>query len=303
MKKAISLILSAAFVCSLFAACSDKSVNEDGNNKSSENNIELKITTDAHYSSLDESSIKAYEKLCNAVLNYKSEVKYNVSLSDDVNRLFYTSFPQYVLVDGIDFLNDNSGVKITYSNDKETQNAKLKEFNADISKIMNKCGYGKDGKDEYLLNVYSYIASNFKADNSVTTVFDTVLQGKGMSSTLSGLFEYLLLQNDINASHLINVDSNSIAKMISLADFKGQKYFFDVTSELEDNSGKALKYFAMDTKRAQTGSGFMFTDNSSPDEIDDETFSKLSTSSSYEISGSKVIVDIKGNDDFEFNLD
>ena len=47
----------------------------------------------------------------------------------------------------------------------------------------------------------------------------------------------------------------------------------------------------------------MFTDNSSPDEIDDETFSKLSTSSSYEISGSKVIVDIKGNDDFEFNLD
>ena len=214
MKKAISLILSAAFVCSLFAACSDKSVNEDGNNKSSENNIELKITTDAHYSSLDESSIKAYEKLCNAVLNYKSEVKYNVSLSDDVNRLFYTSFPQYVIVDGIDFLNDNSGVKITYANDKETQNAKLKEFNADISKIMNKCGYGKVGKDEYLLNVYSYIASNFKVDNSVTTVFDTVLQGKGMSSTLSGLFEYLLLQNDINASHLINVDSNSIAKMI-----------------------------------------------------------------------------------------
>ena len=150
MKKAISLILSAAFVCSLFAACSDKSVNEDGNNKSSENNIELKITTDAHYSSLDESSIKAYEKLCNAVLNYKSEVKYNVSLSDDVNRLFYTSFPQYVLVDGIDFLNDNSGVKITYANDKETQNAKLKEFNADISKIMNKCGYGKVGKDERL---------------------------------------------------------------------------------------------------------------------------------------------------------
>ena len=217
--------------------------------------------------------------------------------------MFYTSFPQYVLVDGIDFLNDNSGVKITYANDKETQNAKLKEFNADISKIMNKCGYGKVGKDEYLLNVYSYIVSNFKVDNSVTTVFDTVLQGKGMSSTLSGLFEYLLLQNDINASHLINVDSNSIAKMISLADFKGQKYFFDVTSELEDNSGKALKYFAMDTKRAQTGSGFMFTDNSSPDEIDDETFSKLSTSSSYEISGSKVIVDIKGNDDFEFNLD
>lgn len=303
MKKAISLILSAAFICSVFAACSDKSANEQTDNTSSQSNIELKITTDAHSASLDESSIKAYEKLCNAVLNYESEVKYNVSLSDDVNRLFYTSFPQYVLVEGIDFLDDNSGVKITYANDKETQESKLKEFNADISKIMNKCGYGKVSKDEYLLNVYSYITKNFKVDNSVTTVFDTVLQGKGMSSTLSGLFEYLLLQNDINASHLINVDTTSIAKMISLADFKGQKYFFDVTSELEDNSGKALKYFAMDTKRAQTGSGFMFTDNSSPDEIDDDTFSKLSTSSSYKIENSKVVVDVKGTEDFEFDLD
>ena len=68
MKKAISLILSAAFVCSLFAACSDKSVNEDGNNKSSENNIELKITTDAHYSSLDESSIKAMKSFATPFL-------------------------------------------------------------------------------------------------------------------------------------------------------------------------------------------------------------------------------------------
>lgn len=302
MKKAISLILSAAFLCSVFAACSDKSANGNTDDTSSQSNIELKITVDAHYASLDESSIKAYEKLCNAVLNYESEVKYNVSLSDDVNRLFYTSFPQYVLVDGIDFLDDNSGVKITYANDKETQESKLKEFNTDVSKIMNKCGYGKVSKDEYLLNVYSYIARNFTVDNSVTTVFDTVLQGKGMSSTLSGLFEYLLLQNDIKASHLINVDTTSIAKMISLADFKGQKYFFDVTSELEDNSGKALKYFAMDTKRAQTGSGFMFTDNSSPDEIDDDTYSKLSTSSSYKIENSKVTVDIKGADDFEFYL-
>lgn len=304
MKKTISLILCAALLCVLFASCGE----DDANNTSADsslgnNNIELKITTDAHYSSLDESSIKAYEKLCNAVLNYESEVKFNTSLTDDVNKLFYTSFPQYVLVDGIDFLDDNSGVKITYANDRETQNTKLKEFNSAISKIMNDCGYGTVGKNEYLLNVYSYIAKNFTIDNSVTTVFDTVLQKKGMNSTLSGLFEYLLLQNGINASHLINLDSKSIAKMISLADFKGQKYFFDVTCELEDNSGKALKYFAMDTKRAQTGNGFMFTDNTPADVIDDDTFSKLSTSSSYEIKDAKVIADVKGSDDFEFDLD
>ncbi len=48
---------------------------------------------------------------------------------------------------------------------------------------------------------------------------------KGMNSTLSGLFEYLLLQNDIKASHLINLETNSIAKMISMAEFNGQKIF------------------------------------------------------------------------------
>lgn len=303
MKKTISLILCAALFCSIFAACS----NADSSNKTDESveadNVQIKITTDAHYASLDESSIKAYEKLCNAVLNYESEVKYNVSLTDDVNRLFYTSFPQYILVDGIDFLDDNSGVKITYANDKETQTAKLKEFNNEISKIMIKCGFGKVSKNEYLLNVYLYITKNFTVDNSVTTVFDTVLQKKGMNSTLSGLFEYLLLQNDIKASHLINLETNSIAKMISMAEFNGQKYFFDVTSEIEDNSGKALKYFAMNTARAQMGNGFMFTDNTSADVIEDDTYSKLASSTSYQIKSSKVIAEIKGNDTFEFNLD
>lgn len=129
MKKTISLILCAALFCSIFAACSNADSSDKTDESVEADNVQIKITTDAHYASLDESSIKAYEKLCNAVLNYESEVKYNVSLTDDVNRLFYTSFPQYILVDGIDFLDDNSGVKITYANDKETQTAKLKEFN------------------------------------------------------------------------------------------------------------------------------------------------------------------------------
>ena len=304
MKKAISLFLCAVVICTAFSACSDKN---SGNNKTdSENteNIELKITTDAHYSSLDESSIRAYEKLCNAVLNYDSEVKFNTGLTDDVNQLFYTSFPQYILVDGIDFLDDNSGVTITYANDKETQNAKLKKFNDAISSIMNSCGYGKVSKNEYLFNVYTYITQNFTIDNSVTTVFDTAIQKKGMNSTLSGLFEYLLLQDDIKASHLINIDSQSIAKMISLADFNGKKYFFDVTNEIEDNDGKALKYFAMDTARAQSSSqGFKFTDNTPADAIKDSTYSKLGYSTSYTVKSSKVTVSLKGNDTFEFNLD
>lgn len=304
MKKAISVFLCATLICSLFAACSDNKNKVQEENSKNNENIELKITTDAHYASLDSSSLKAYEKLCNAVLNYESEVKFNTGLTDDVNQLFYTSFPQYVLVDGIDFLDDNSGVSITYANDRETQEAKLKEFNSAISSIMNACDYGKVSKNEYLFNVYTYITQNFSVDNSITTVFDTAIQKKGMNSTLSGLFEYLLLQADIKASHLMNIDSQSIAKMISMADFNGQKYFFDVTSEIEDNQGKALKYFAMDTARAQSSSqGFMFTDNTNADTIENSTYSKLGMSTSFTVESSKVKVSLRGNDTFEFNLD
>ncbi len=304
MKKAISLFLCAVVICTLFSACSDsKNENNDTDSKNTEN-IELKITTDAHFASVDESAKRAYEKLCNAVLNYDSEVKFNTGLTDDVNQLFYTSFPQYVLVEGIDFLDDNSGVSITYANDKETQNAKLTEFNNAISSIMNACKYGKVSKNEYLFNVYTYITKNFTIDNDITTVFDTAIQRKGMNSTLSGLFEYLLLQADINASHLVNIDAQSIAKMISMADFNGQKYFFDVTSEIENNQGKALRYFAMNTVRAQASTqGFMFTDNTPAEDIEDGTYSKLGYSTSYTVDSSKVKVSLKGNDTFEFNLD
>ena len=90
MKKTISLILCAALFCSIFAACSNADSSDKTDESVEADNVQIKITTDAHYASLDESSIKAYEKLCNAVLNYESEVKYNVSLTDDVNRLFYT---------------------------------------------------------------------------------------------------------------------------------------------------------------------------------------------------------------------
>lgn len=305
MKKTVSVLLCAVLLCCTAAGCtSSGDENTSTKDELQDSSIELKITIDSHYDSMDESAVNAYKKLCNAVLNYETEVKFNTGLTDSVNQLFYTSFPQYILVDGIDFLDDNSGVSITYANDEATHKKKLEQFNSAVSSIMNECGFNSVGKNEYLLNVYSYIAQNFTVDNSVTNVFETVIQKKGMSSSLSGLFEYLLLQSDIEASHLINLEQSSIAKMISLASFNGSTYYFDVAMETDENKGRGLEYFAMDTERAQSsaGDGFVYTDNTEPDYIEDDTYSALETCTSYELSGTKVSANVKGDKDFEFDL-
>lgn len=58
MKKTISLILCAALFCSIFAACSNADSSDKTDESVEADNVQIKITTDAHYASLDESSIK-----------------------------------------------------------------------------------------------------------------------------------------------------------------------------------------------------------------------------------------------------
>lgn len=304
VKKTLSFFLCAAFLCASVSACSSQDAKKSAADSTDAQNITLKITEDYHYSDMDESAIRAYEKLCNAVLNYETEVKFNTSLTDDVNRLFYTSFPQYVLVDGISFLDDKSGVSVTYANDEETQTAKLEQFNSEVKKIMAQCKYGTASKNEYLLNVYSYIARNFTVDNSVTNVFDTVIQKKGINSAIAGLFEYLLLQGDVKASHIMSSSDGSIASMMSLAEFNGEYYFFNVAAETEYNGGDGLHYFAMNSERALSSKkgGFVYTDNAEVDKITDDAYSQLEDCSSYEINGSKVKASLKIGDTFEFEL-
>ena len=92
MKKFLSVILLLVFMMSIFTACSDAAKDDSAQDS------EINITVDSHYENIDESSVRAYEKLCTAVVNGDSEVKFNTSLLDDVNQLFYTCFPLYPLV-------------------------------------------------------------------------------------------------------------------------------------------------------------------------------------------------------------
>lgn len=303
MKKSICLLMSAVLLCISFTGCSSGNDKEKGNDAESTVS-DLKITYDSHYSDMDESAVRTYEKLCNAVINHETEVKFNTSMLDDVNQLFYTSFPLYALVDGMEFLDDNTGVSIAYKYETEEHAKKVDEFKNAVNEIMNICDYGSVGDNQYLLNLYTYIASNVTIDNSVTTVMDTIINKRGISATISGMFEYLLLQADISASHIMNLDSNSIARMISMAEFHGCTYYFDPASEINENSGSGLVYFAMDSARATVSSNdeFVFTDKEKPEEIVDDTYDILSTCSSYTVEGNKVIADCKGNDDFEFTI-
>ncbi len=304
MKKSICLLMCAAVICSMFTACaSDKDA--DTGEEDASIIEDLQITVDYHYSDMDESVIRVYNKLCQAVMNYDSEVKFNTSMTDDLNQLFYTSFPLYSLVDGLEFLDDDSGVSISYKNEQEEHLQKVEEFTNAVGTIMGECGYGSVSDNEYLLNLYTYITTNVTVDNSVTTVMDTIVDKKGVSATISGMFEYLLLQAGISASHILNKNSDSIATMLSMAEFNGSFYYFDPTSELAQNSGEGLAYFAMDSSRALSSESdnFVFTDDTEADEITDDTYSSLISCTSYTVEDSTVTAKCKGNADFVFTLD
>lgn len=303
MKKTICLALCAVILCSVFTSCS---AGEEKENKDDSNQPvnELSITIDAHYSTVDESAIRVYEKLCEAVINYETEIKFNTSLTDDVTSLFYTSFPLYALVEGMDFLSDNTGVSISYKLEEEEHTKMVNAFKSAVSEIMNACGYRTVSDSRYLLNLYTYITTNVTIDNSVTTVMDTIINKRGISASVSGMFEYLLLQAGIPACHIMNLDSNSIGMMISMAEFNGGTYYFDPASEIGENQGRGLMFFAMDSERATFSSSdtFVFTDNNSADEIDDDTYSALENCTSYSVDGNTVTAVCRGSEDFTFEL-
>jgi len=296
MKKIISLILCLLLTAGIFSACSAE--------KEAETVQELKITTDFVYKDIDPSVLRAYEKLCKAVINGEKEVKFNISMMNDVNRLFYTGFPLYDLVKSINFLKDNTGVVITYKNSDEEHKNAVSAFTDKVYEIMEKCGFGSVGMNEYIFNVYSYVTQNVTVDNSSITSYSTIMNGKGVLASINSMFEYLLLQGGADVCRISNIGSGK-SKILSSVLFSGQWYYFDPVSEIEDNAGKALKYFAMDNKRAgidHSEKGLLRLDGSKAESLKDNSFDALKSSVSYSIENSKVTVKIENNKDFIIDL-
>lgn len=286
MKKYISLLLSIIVCLTVFAGCTK-----------SGSDSEYVITMDSHYDYVNDTAVRSYEKLCNAVINGEEEVRFNTAHMDEINQLFYTCFPLYPLVESIDILENNTGVGIKYKNDMDKHKELVSQFNDKISDIMKECRYSKVSTDEYIFNVYVYITSNFKIDSSIFTTFDTVVEGKGYNASINSLFEYLVLRGGGKASHIISSTGSNIMSMVN---FAGKSYFFDPAKEIEINSGTALVYFAMDTSRA--AGIFLYTDNTDVEKIEDNSFSKLALSESYTVKKSTVTVQCSDESEFVFNL-
>lgn len=276
MKKIISVFISICIIFAAFAGCSK---NDDSDKVQTE---KISVTYDSHYQNYDSSAISAYENLCNAVVNGETQVKYNTRMLDSVNQLYYTSFPLNALVESIDVLPDLSGVEIKYKNDTKTHLKLVAEFNTRVDEILTACNIGTVSSSRFVFNVYEYITKNFAVDNSVVSTYDVLLQGKGIKSAVNSAFEYLILRGGGKASHAVNYGSTP--NMISIVNFNNDWYYFDPAAEVEENSGKALKYFAMDDKRVGNyiSGKLTYTDNSEIASVTDDKYSKLENSVSYE---------------------
>lgn len=283
MKKLIAILLTFVLFVGVFSACS-----KTENNDSTSNQSINRIVVDSHYSDTNESVMYAYQKLCDAVIAGDEVATFNTQLLNDVFQLFYTSFPLNALVDEVKVLDDKSGVSLTYKNDLNTHLELVTQFNSRVDEILSTCNMGSASADEFIVNVYSYVANNFTVSNDYVSSFDTLINSAGVEASINQVFEYLLLCGNCEASHI--VETTGAVSILSYVKFDSSYYYFDVASEIKNNEGKALHYFAMDNERLGTyapGQHY-FTDQAVVPAVEDSTYSKLAQSISYEL-GDKTI--------------
>ena len=296
MKKFLSVFLAMLLISAVFAGCSNRKEKKD------DTDVNSYITVDSHYAVVDESVKRAYEKLCAAVIDGADTVSFNTQMLDDISQLFYTSFPLNSLVNNINLLQDRTGVSITYKNDADTHKQMVSAFNNKVSEILDTCNLNNVGKDRFVFNLYSYIASNFQIDASVVSVYDVIMNAKGAKASINSAFEYLVLCGLGEAAHVVN--TTGAGAMISLVKFNSDFYYFDPGSEIAVNSGSALKYFAMNDRRVSTYivGGFNYTDQTEVGTVEDDTYDILASSVSYTINDDSVSVDCGDNDGFVLNI-
>lgn len=281
MKKFISLFLAVVMITGVFVSCS-----KDGSKHE-----KLSYTYDYYYSDVDKKVLDSYEKLCEAVVKGEKSVKIDIELLDDVNRLYYTSFPLSVLVEKMSLNEKKNGVNIEYVNDLETHKKLVSEFAEKVNQIMEECGYNKLSQKEYVLNVYSYVASKINYDINYTTTYDAIVKECGSTSSYATAFGYLLLQAGINATQIYGLNSSGLSFM-TMAQIDDEYYLFAPCDENKANKGFGLSFFGLsysDVLKLGFTDGFKYTNEEAV--VFDETtekYSKLRDTVSYEYKEGKI---------------
>ena len=301
MKKIISITLCLALVITLFCACK----NESGGKEETTKESKVKITYDATYAATDKSAVNAYESICNAVLDYNSEVRMNTALFDDALQLFYTSFPLSALVSDVKLNEDNTGIVITYKLEEAEHIKQKDEFIVKTDEIIKTCSEGVTNKAVIALKLYNYIASNAKkSEDETISCFDTVMKGEGSSFSYSQLYEYLLRQKDIPAYHVIASDAVGAGWGIAGAELYENIYYFDIMSEVFDNGGTKLVFFGMTSEdlKAEGLKDLTFTNRHDAYDASDLKFDICRKCDSWELDGAKLLVTTKNEDVVEVAL-
>lgn len=302
MKKIICILLSVVTAVVMFSACS-----ADKEAKSENADFSLKFTWDSHYSDVSEGAKTAYENAAQAIVNGDDSVSYSSQISDEVTSLLYTSFPLISLVDSIDTASGGNSVTITYKNDKEKHAELVSAFSNKVQEIMEQCGYVSVSSNEYVVNVYHYVATNVAYDSNVTDTYSAITTGKGMSAAISGMFEYLLLQGGVEASHMVGKDAAGTPWFFSRCKLGDTWYNFDIAAECAMNDGNGLTGFAMTDKEIiSTGvqKGFTYSDQSEPAAVDmkENKYSVLRTSQSFEIKSDVITAQLYDGETKEISM-
>lgn len=240
MKKIISLFM-AVVISIAFCACSKSAQNEtDGNS------APIKYTYDGVYSYYDQSIIRAYESLCQAVVDGEEDVRLNLGMLENIQNLFYTSFPLSKLVKSIDKNSDNSGILISYINEKNEHLKLVGEFSSKVESIIKECEKDTAGDIAFTVRLYHYIASNMtESENPSVSCYDTIMNNQGSMFSYSSMFEYILRQKGIVSYHVMAQDAAGKDWALSSAVLNGEIYYFDIMSEFYANKGTQLIYFGM----------------------------------------------------------
>lgn len=286
MKKIISVFMAVLLLSSVMCSCSKEVYNQ-----------ELVITRDSHYSDLTDEAIDAYEALCRAVLEGEASISFDSALIDDVNKLFYISFPLSSLVESI--IPDSSGrdfrIKYTQSTAKHLE--LVDEFKTCAFKIMHKCGYPDVSEKEYMLNLYTYISSEVRLDYAYSTAYDAIVNKHGSSAGYESAFQYLLQQAGIDASRTYAAAFDGV-HFLTEVNVDGELYYFDPCAENIFSQGKGLSYFGLSISGLQlmgVGSDVMYSDNTAiPFNETSDKFSALFQTESYKYNNG-VITANKGS--------
>ncbi len=301
MKKVIALLLSIMLTVSFFSGCSKDNAKKDEKTSA----YELSYVYDYAYNNLDGSIKDAYVSLCEAVVNYQSELKVNTGIVNNAYDLFNTSFPLSFLVSNFSYLEDGTGIAIKYAKSETEHKQIVKAFNDKAKEYMDKCFEGTNNKAVYAIRAYNLTASTVVTERSVNlNCYDAFVNGRGNENTIFKMFEFLLLQADIPAYHIIASGVDSAPCYLTLAEIGENYYYFDMFGEKALTNGEGIKMFGLNYDELSDygiSEPLTYTQNTPPNSFDTK-FDVCRKAVSWELNGTALDIMTDEGDSVQITL-